>query len=53
MPNPLTVKEMKDQTEALLRKSCEDAGGDYDEFIAALDYAFDARFEPIAEGTQP
>jgi hypothetical protein len=49
----LTVAEMKDQTEALLRKSCEEAGGDYEEFIADINRAFDARFEPIAEGTQP
>jgi hypothetical protein len=48
----LTVTEMRAQTEALLRKSCEDAGGDYDEFIAALNYAFDARFE-IIEETNP
>jgi hypothetical protein len=48
----LTVTEMRAQVEALLRKSCEDAGGDYDEFIAALNYAFDARFE-IIEETNP
>ena len=49
MANPLTVNEMKAQTEAMLRKACEDAGGNYEEFIADLDRAFDARFEPIAE----
>ena len=45
----LTVAEMKAQVEALLRKSCEEAGGDYEEFIADLDRAFDARFEIIQE----
>ena len=45
----LTVAEMKAQVEALLRKSCEDAGGDYEEFIADLERAFDARFEIIQE----
>jgi hypothetical protein len=45
----LTVAEMRAQVEALLRKSCEDAGGNYEEFIAALNYAFDARFEMIEE----
>jgi hypothetical protein len=45
----LTVAEMKAQVEALLRKSCEEAGGDYEEFIADLERAFDARFEIIQE----
>ena len=45
----LTVAEMKAQVEALLRKSCEDAGGDYEEFITDLERAFDARFEIIQE----
>ena len=48
----LTVAEMRAQTEALLRKSCEDAGGDYEELIAEIDRAFDARFE-IIEETNP
>ena len=47
MTKLLTVNEMKAEVEALLRKSCEDAGGDYEEFIADIDRAFDARFEIV------
>ncbi len=43
----LTHKEMIAEVEALMRKACADAGGDYDEFIAELDAAFDARFEIV------
>lgn len=44
----LTYNEMVADVEKLMRKACEEAGADYDEFILALDNAFDARFE-IAE----
>jgi hypothetical protein len=43
----LTHKEMIAEVEALMRKACEEAGCDYDEFIAKLDAAFDARFEIV------
>jgi hypothetical protein len=41
----LTQKEIVADVEKLMRKACEEAGADYDEFVAALDNAFDARFE--------
>ena len=43
----LTQKEIVAEVEALMRKACADAGADYDEFVAKLDAAFDARFEIV------
>ena len=43
----LTQKEIVADVEKLMRKACEEAGADYDEFVAALDNAFDARFEIV------
>jgi diphthamide synthase (EF-2-diphthine--ammonia ligase) len=40
----LTVKEMQAQTEAMLRKSIEGEGGDYEEFVTDLTRAFNERF---------
>lgn len=45
----LTVAEMEAEVERMLRKACEDAGGEYAEFITDLERAFDARFEIIQE----
>jgi hypothetical protein len=41
----LNREEMISDMVRLMRKACEEAGADYDEFVAALDNAFDARFE--------
>jgi nitrate reductase assembly molybdenum cofactor insertion protein NarJ len=41
----LNREEMIADMVRLMRKACEEAGADYDEFVAALDNAFDARFE--------
>jgi hypothetical protein len=43
----LTYKEMVADVEKLMRKACEEAGADYDEFVMKLDDAFDARFEIV------
>ena len=43
----MTYDEMIADVEKLMRKACDEAGGDYDEFVAALDNAFDARFEIV------
>jgi hypothetical protein len=48
----LTVAEMRAQVEALLRECAEAEGGNYEEFIADINRAFDARFE-IIEETNP
>ena len=41
----LTQKEIVADVEKLMRKACEEAGADYDEFVTKLNDAFDARFE--------
>ena len=41
----ISYDEMIADVEELMLKACDDAGADYDEFVAALDDAFDARFE--------
>jgi hypothetical protein len=41
----MTYDEIVADVEKLMRKACEEAGADYDHFVAALDNAFDARFE--------
>jgi hypothetical protein len=41
----LNREEMIADMVRLMRKACEEVGADYDEFVAALDNAFDARFE--------
>ena len=43
----LTYNEMIADVEKLLRKACEEAGADYDEFVMKLNDAFDARFEIV------
>ncbi len=43
----ISYDEMVADVEKLMRKACDDAGCDYDEFVAALDNAFDARFEIV------
>jgi hypothetical protein len=42
-----TYDEMIADVVQLMRKSCEEAGADYDEFVMKLDDAFDARFEIV------
>jgi hypothetical protein len=41
----LNHEEMSAVMVRMMRKACEEAGADYDHFVAALDEAFDARFE--------
>jgi hypothetical protein len=41
----MTYDEIVTDVEKLMRKACEKAGVDYGHFVAALDNAFDARFE--------
>jgi len=41
----LSREEMIADMVRLMRKACEEADADYDEFVEALDNAFDARFE--------
>ena len=43
----LNREEMIADMVRLMRKACEEVGADYDEFVAALDNAFDARFEIV------
>jgi hypothetical protein len=43
----LNREEMIADMVRLMRKACEEAGADYDHFVAALDDAFDARFEIV------
>ena len=43
----MTYDEMIAEMVRMMRKACEEAGADYDEFILALDNAFDARFEIV------
>lgn len=43
----LTYKQMVAEVEKLMRESCDEAGCDYDEFVTALNDAFDARFEIV------
>lgn len=43
----LNREEMIAEMVRMMRKACEEAGADYDEFILALDNAFDARFEIV------
>jgi hypothetical protein len=43
----ITWDEMIDDVEKLMRNACDEAGADYDHFVAALDDAFDARFEIV------
>ena len=45
----LNQKEIVAEVETLMRKACADAGADYDEFVAKLADAFDARFETVEE----
>jgi hypothetical protein len=41
----MTYDEIIADVEKLMRKACEEAGADYDEFVIKLNDAFDARFE--------
>ena len=41
----LNREEMIADMVRLMRKACEEAGVDYDEFVMKLDDAFNARFE--------
>ena len=43
----LTQKEIVAEVEKLMRRACEEAGADYDEFVTKLNDAFDARFEIV------
>jgi nitrate reductase assembly molybdenum cofactor insertion protein NarJ len=43
----LNREEMITDMVRLMRKACEEAGADYDEFVAALDSALDAQFEIV------
>jgi nitrate reductase assembly molybdenum cofactor insertion protein NarJ len=43
----ITYDEMIADVVALMHTACEEAGADYDHFVAALDNAFDARFEIV------
>ena len=43
----LNREEMIADMVRLMREACEEAGADYDHFVAALDDAFDARFEIV------
>ena len=43
----MTYDEIVADVEKLMREACEEAGADYDHFVAALDDAFDARFEIV------
>ena len=43
----MTWNEMIADVEKLMRNACEEAGANYDHFVAALDDAFDARFEIV------
>ena len=43
----LTREEMIADMVQLMRKACEEAGADYDEFVMKLNDAFDARFEIV------
>jgi hypothetical protein len=43
----LNHEEMITDMVRLMRKACEEAGVDYDEFVMKLNDAFDARFEIV------
>lgn len=43
----LTREEMIADMVRLMRKACEEADVDYDEFVMKLNDAFDARFEIV------
>ena len=43
----LSREEMIADMVRLMRKACEEAGADYDEFVAAMDNALDAQFEIV------
>jgi hypothetical protein len=43
----MTYDEIVADVEKLMRKACEEASADYDEFVMKLNDAFDARFEIV------
>ncbi len=43
----MTYDEMSAVMVQMMRKACEEAGADYDEFVMKLNDAFDARFEIV------
>ena len=43
----MTYDEIVADVEKLMRKACEEAAADYDEFVMKLNDVFDARFEIV------